>query len=103
MMATDHSREGNGGRYPSRATLDLLRASLARYLSGEIDDEQVCHALDVLAREAQDRQLHGEHMLLAFKDAWHDMPEVERIRDPSERRRLLEHLVKLCIDAYYKR
>jgi hypothetical protein len=103
MMAPDRSHESNGGRYPSRKTLELLRTALARYLHGAIDDEQVCDALDALAREAQDRQLHAEHMLIAFKQVWGGMPEVRAIQNTAERRRLLDHLVKLCIDAYYRR
>jgi hypothetical protein len=103
MMAPDRSRESNGGRYPSRATLELLRAALARYLHGAINDEQICDALEVLAREAQERQLHAEHMLIAFKTLWNDLPEADRVRDPAERKSLLDHLVKLCIDTYYKR
>jgi dihydrodipicolinate synthase/N-acetylneuraminate lyase len=48
-------------------------------------------------------KLHAEHMLIAFKDVWNDMPEVQAIRNVEERKRLLDHLVKLCIDAYYRR
>jgi hypothetical protein len=103
MMASDRSRDSNGGRYPSRQTLELLQAALVRYLTGPTDDEQVCEALEALAREAQDRQLHGEQMLVAFKQAWNALPEVERIGDPGARKNLLDHLVKLCIDTYYKR
>lgn len=103
MMASDRSRESNGARYPSQATLELVRGALQRYVRGAIDDEQVCDALEVLAREAQERQLHGEHMLVAFKRVWYDLSEGDRVRDPTERRSLLDHLVTLCIDTYYKR
>jgi hypothetical protein len=103
MMAPDRFDEPNGGRYPSRQTLELLRAAFARYLGGDRDDERVCEALAILAREAQDRRLHAEHMLVAFKRVWNDMPELMAVRDVDERKRLLDHLVKLCIDAYYGR
>jgi hypothetical protein len=103
MMAPDRPQEPNGGRYPSRTTLELLRTALGHYLGGAIGDEQVCDVLAVLAREAQERQLHAEHMLVAFKQVWNDMPQVHAIRNTEERKRLLDHLVKLCIDAYYAR
>jgi hypothetical protein len=42
-------------------------------------------------------------MLVAFKHVWNDMPELQAIRSSDERKRLMDHLVKLCIDAYYGR
>ena len=67
------------------------------------DEQPVCDALTVLAREAQERQLHAEHMLIAFKRVWGDLPEVHAIPTDAERRRMLDRVVKLCIDTYYKR
>ena len=103
MMAPDRSNESDGGRFPSRESLDLLRAALSRYIADGADEEPVCDALATLALEARDRQLFAEHMLIAFKRVWGDMPEVQAIPADAERKRLLSHLVKLCIDTYYKR
>jgi hypothetical protein len=102
MMAPDRSNE-SGGRYPSPEALELLRASLSRYVANGGDEQPVCDALNVLAREAQERQLYAEQMLIAFKRVWSDMPEVQAIPTEAERKQLLSHLVKLCIDTYYKR
>ena len=102
MMAPQRSHGSNGGRFPSSATLEALQAALRQYLSDPTEDEQVCAALEVLAREAQDRQLRAEDMLVAFKQVWGDLPEVNAIRDTTRQKRLLDHVVKLCIDAYYK-
>jgi hypothetical protein len=103
MMAPDRSDVPTGGRYPSHETLVLLQRAFALYLRGDRDDDRVCDALEVLAREAQQRQLHAEQMLVAFKHVWNDMPELQAIRSSDERKRLMDHLVKLCIDAYYGR
>ena len=102
MMAPDRSNE-SGGRFPSAEALDLLRASLSRYVTVGGDEQPVCDALNVLAREARDRQLYAEHMLIALKRIWGEMPEVQAIPVEAERKRLLAHVVKLCIDTYYKR
>ena len=102
MMAPDRSNE-SGGRFPSREALELLRASLSRYITSGGDEHLVCDALTVLAREAQERQLYAEHMLIAFKQVWGDLPEVHAIPTDAERRRMLDRVVKLCIDTYYKR
>lgn len=102
-MAPDRSNESGGERYPSREALALLRGSLSRYVAEDGDEQPVCDALNVLAREAQERKLYAEHMLIAFKRVWSEMPEVQAIPAEAERRRLLDRLVKLCIDTYYKR
>lgn len=102
-MAPDRSNEFEGGRFPSRESLEMLRSALSRYVRGPTDDVQVCEALAVLAKEASERKLYAEHMLIAFKRVWAEMPEVQAIPNEKERQRLLDHLVKLCIDAYYKR
>jgi hypothetical protein len=103
MMAPDRSNESEGGRFPSREALERLRVSLSGYLPDGRDEKPVCEALSVLAREAYDRKLYAEHMLIAFKRVWFEMPEVHAMADEAERKRLLAHLVKLCIDSYYKR
>ena len=101
-MALHRSQDSNGGRYPTDETLELLRTSLARYLGGDIDEDEICRALEVLAREAQERRLNAEHMLIAFKAIWGQLAEVKAIGDAQERKRLLDHLVTFCIDAYYQ-
>jgi hypothetical protein len=103
MMAPDRSNDSEGGRYPSDEALDTLRRALSRFVGGASDETDVCAALAILATEAQKRQLYAEHMLIAFKRVWLDMPEVQAITDEVRRRRLLDRLVKLCIDSYYAR
>ena len=103
MMAPDRSNESEGGRFPSREALALLRGALSRYITAGRDEQPVCDALGVLAREAQERQLHAEQMLIAFKRVWAEMPEVQSIPGDAERKRILDRVVKLCIDSYYKR
>ena len=100
-MAPDRSNE-SGGRFPSREALDLLRGSLSRYFA-DTDEQPVCDALTALAREAQERKLYAEHMLIALKQVWSEMPEVQALPDDAERKRVLGRLVKLCIDTYYRR
>src|SRR5690349_2506002 len=102
MMAPDRSNE-SGGRFPSREALDLLRGSLSRYFVDSRDEQPVCDALGQLAREAQERKLYAEHMLIALKQVWNDMPEVKALPSDEERKRVLGRLVKLCIDWYCKR
>jgi hypothetical protein len=103
MMAFDRAGPSGGDRFPTAETLAAMERSLTDFLSGAGDEGGVCKALERLATEADARQLKAEHMLLAFKAIWAALPEVQAIRDSAERRRITEHLVKLCIDAYYSR
>ena len=105
MAAQDRSNGSNGSngeRFPSPETLDALRAALTTFLGGDGTEAEVCTALGALAREAHDRRLHAEHMLVAFKRVWNDMPEVRAIPSAADRQRRLARLVKLCIDIYYQ-
>ena len=106
MMAPDRPDESGGGRYPSRTSVEGLRGALSRYVVGPVDGEKeaaVCEALANLASEARERKLYAEHMLIAFKHLWAEMPEVKAIPMEADRRRLLDRLVKMCIDTYYTR
>ena len=101
-MAPDRSGDSEGGQFPSPESLAMLRSALSGYVATQ-EERPVCEALGVLAREAQERKLYAERMLVAFKRVWGEMPEVQSIQSEKERKRLLDRLVKLCIDAYYTR
>src|SRR5688572_5891154 len=103
MMAPDRPTESEGGRFPSQEALDQLRAALSGYIADGTSEKAVCDALGALAREAHDRKLYAEHMLIAFKQVWTAMPEVMSIPSEADRKRMLSRVVKLCIDSYYKR
>lgn len=106
MMVAAHSDERDDGRFPSDEVRAQLQASLGAFvLSGgrPADEDAVCVALRRMSGEAHERQLHGEHLLVAFKRIWSEMPEVRAFRGAGERQRLLDRLVTLCIDAYYRR
>lgn len=102
MMAPDRSNESDG-RFPSQEALELLRGSLSRFIGDSGDEQAVCEALNSLAREARERQLYAEHMLIALKRVWGELPEAQAIPTDAERKRLLSRVVTLCIDTFYKR
>lgn len=103
MVARVRSHEAGGERFPSDETLRVVRTALRDYLAGAVDDEGVCNAFTELAREADARQLRAEGVLVAFKKIWNEMPEVQSLPARGDRERILTHLVKLCINAYYTR
>jgi len=106
MMVAAHQDEGHDERFPSDAVRADLQAALAAFVrnGGEPADEGAVHAaLQRMAAEAHERALHGEQLLVAFKRVWSEMPEVRAFREAGARQRLLDRVVTLCIDAYYRR
>ncbi len=101
-MAPDRSDDSEGGQYPSPQSLTQLRAALSGYVATR-DEKPVCDALAVLAREAYDRKLYAEQMLVAFKRVWRELPEVKALADEKSQQVMMQRVVRLCIDAYYAR
>ena len=101
-MTPQRSHDSTGGRFPSDSTLELLERSITGYVAGESGEEVVCDALAILANEARGRHLQAEQMLLAFKSIWSNTPAVKAMRDASAKRVMLDHVIHLCIDAYFK-
>jgi hypothetical protein len=64
-------------------------------------DATLVHALDGLVREAHDKSLRAEDVLLAVKDLLVDLPELNAPDRRLEAVRFREQLVTRCIKAYY--
>ena len=98
MMAYDSSHTP-----PSRLaedTIDAVRVALREYLaSGSSALLQV--SLVRMASDAREKAMLPEHVLLALKEVWHDLPEVRAMGDASEKTRLLQRVVTMCIKEYY--
>lgn len=102
-MVAQHTFGDGNDRFPSPETVTLVEATLTAFLDGTVNDGRVCEVFTVLAREADARQLRAEGVLVALKRIWNDLPQVRALRDSQRRDQVLAHLVRLCIDSYYKR
>lgn len=102
MVAQNTFVDGSD-RFPSPETVALVERTLTAFLDGSVDDARVCEVFSHLAREADALQLRAEGMLVAFKRIWNGLPQVRGLRDSQRRDQLLTHLVRLCIDSYYRR
>jgi hypothetical protein len=85
----------------SPETLQTLRAAVTRHARGEAHDDELRHALSVLAHEAQVRHLRAEELIIALKSLWRALPEVQQATNRTEQNLLLGRLVSLCIEEYY--
>ena len=85
------------------ATIVGLRDALTRQIkSGASDGADLRCALERLATEARCKKIGAEKVLVIFKQVWHAMPEVRLATDRAEKNRVLERLVTICIEEYYR-
>ena len=82
------------------AALAALR-SAARAHADTRDSSALRLSVREMARRARERGLRAEESILELKRLWASMPELGAI-PVSDRRTLLEELVTLCIDEFYR-
>lgn len=89
---------------PSRLaveTVHALREALRRYLSNGLTPSPLQAALFRVAREAREKDILPEQLLIVLKDIWSGLPEVRAMTDSAEQTRLLQRVVTMCIKEYY--
>lgn len=98
MMAFD--------RTPSRPTLaPETLAALTNALATSM--EQGNHAdglrelLYTAAREARDKGIQAERLLLILKEIWYSLPAVSNAPSSMAEQALLQELISHCIQQYY--
>jgi hypothetical protein len=82
----------------------LLRHSIERWVSGDApdDDSALGEALQAAARDARDKGIHAEALVVTLKTTWFEVgggPSVTHTTASGQRR--LDELVTACIKAYY--
>jgi hypothetical protein len=101
MMAYDSGPIPNGGL--STEVVDRVIDALTRYLGAGTDrDDQLRSALQELAREARDKRMPPEKLLIVLKDVWYELPVVRDSTERDEQVRLLQRAVTMCINEYYR-
>jgi hypothetical protein len=100
MMAAHDSSSPPPSRLPDE-TVHALREALRRYLSNGLTPGPLQAALLLTAREARERDILPEQLLIALKDVWNSLPEVRAMTDNGQQVRLLQRVVTMCIKEYY--
>jgi hypothetical protein len=85
----------------SSESVDALRDALRQYLDGRMADEQLHLALRQIAREARERGVPPERVLISLHQVWDGLMAEQRLSTREERQRLLGRLVSLCIENYF--
>ncbi len=82
-------------------TIAALKDALRRYLSDGQSPSPLQTALMLVAREAHEKHILPEQLLVTLKDLWSSLPEVRAMSDTAEQVRLLQRVVTMCIKEYY--
>ena len=79
-----------------------LQAALAEQLRrGESPIPELSEVLKRVAREAREKNVPPEELLIALKQRWNSLAETMRPQSADQFERVRQNLVTLCIKAYY--
>jgi hypothetical protein len=85
-------------------TVDTVRRALQRYVveASHADTASALRAaLHALSHEARAKHMPPEQLLVTLKSIWQALPEVENARDHTEKTRILQRIVTICIQEYF--
>jgi hypothetical protein len=99
MMMAHDSSPGDG--LLDDETISALRVALMDYAAAPADGERLRTALHAMAREAREKGIFPEKLLVLLKDVWYGMPVVRSSKEPDDQVRLLQRIVTMCIKEYY--
>ena len=87
----------------AQQTVDSVRRALERYPQHPAAEPapEVRAALHELARDARQKAIPPEQVLLILKRIWQALPDVEHARDRDEQTRVLQRVVTMCIKEYF--
>lgn len=85
-------------------TVDAVRRAVQHYASDASTSSstpELRTALHAFAHEARVKGIPPEHLLVTLKGIWQALPEVESARDHTEKTRILQRVVTICIHEYF--
>jgi hypothetical protein len=79
-----------------------LQTALAEQLRrGEDPTPELREVLKRIAREAREKNVRPEQLLVTLKQLWNSLAETMRPQSADQFERVRQKLVTLCIKAYY--
>ena len=102
MMAYDSRSTPDRPRLSQTTLAELREAVRTLWSAPDAVDGALESAVAALVREARDRTLRAEDVLVDVKALLTDMPELEAPERRLEVARFREQLITRCIKAYYQ-
>ena len=86
----------------SESLIKELRSALTEHLKKPDREAPELHSILMrLAREAREKSIGPEQLLVVFKQLWNSLADTVRPRTPDQFERIRQDLVTVCIKAYY--
>ena len=82
-------------------TLEALRAAFSKSVATGNHSNELHDLLCTTAREARDKGIHAERLLVTMKDIWLSLPNVVAAPTSGAANTLLQELISRCIREYY--
>ena len=82
-------------------TVEAMRTSFAESISLGRHSDALGDLLCRATREARDKGIEAERLLVTVKDVWYGLPRSARNTLTDQEHRLLQELVSRCIQEYY--
>lgn len=86
----------------SRTATDAMIAAFQRYLQHSDDVAPLRAALHTVGREARVKRIPPEKLMIAFKSLWASLPQARSASDAAQQAKLLERLITISIEEYYR-
>lgn len=83
------------------ATVASLQTALAAYLANPSDTTALERSLRALTREAREKQVHAEQLLVVLKEIWFALPPIRGTPPGEPQHALLQRVITQCIREYY--
>ena len=84
------------------STMKELRTALTEQLKRpERPTPELTELLKKVAREAHEKDIRPEELIVIFKQLWNSLAESLRPQNADQYERIRQNLVTLCIQAYY--
>lgn len=109
MSTTVRQDSGFGELFPStrvsslsEGTMKELRSALTEQLKQpDGPTPELAALLRKVGREAHEREIRPEQLIVIFKQLWNSLAESLRPQNADQHERVRQRLVTLCIQAYY--
>ena len=85
----------------SVSTVESLQQALAAFLANPSDTKNLESSLRALTREAREKQVHAEQLLVVLKDVWFALPAIRGTPPGEPQHALLQRVITQCIREYY--
>jgi hypothetical protein len=82
-------------------TVEALRAAFSKSVATGNHSDELHHLLCTTAREARDKGIHAEQLLVVMKEIWLSHPHVLAAPSAGTANTLLQALISRCIREYY--